>query len=138
MSLNVEKLAYLASKEFKVHMWDAGTNEERYAQNNFFGRLASAVADKVVAPTAAKLLDWEIDLGDKKKTSLRTFLRWAAHDFADVKARIDALSKQVAQSGGGVSLSKEEQAAIYQKAVEASLGTYEVRRVETPSKETPK
>jgi len=125
MASNQQKLDYLAEKDFKVHLWDAGTKEEKYAQNNFIGRLATAVA--------AKILDWEIDLGDKKKTSLRTVLRWTAADFADVKARIDAVSTQVAQSGGSASLSKEEQAAIYQKAVQESLGTYEVRRVETPT-----
>lgn len=130
MATNVEKLAYLAEPEFKVHLWDAGTADEKYAQNNFIGRIANAVADKVVGATAAKILDWEIALGGGQKTSLRTVLRWTAADFADVKARLDALSAQVAQSSGGQTLTKEEQAAIYQKAVEESLGTYEVRKVE--------
>lgn len=127
MSSNQEKLNYLAEKNFKVHLWDAGTKEEKYAQNNFVGRIATAVA--------AKILDWEIDLGDKKKTSLRTVLRWTAADFADVKARIDALSTQVSRAGsGGQMLTKDEQKAIYQQAVKDSLGTYEVRKVEPGAK----
>lgn len=122
MASNQEKLDYTNSSTFKVHLWNAGTDDEKFAQNNFIGRIATAVASRV--------LDWEVDLGGGKKTSLRTIIRWTAADFADVKARMDALSAQVAQSGGGVSLSKDEQAAIYAQAVKDSLGTYEVRKVE--------
>lgn len=122
MASNQDKLDYTNDPAFKVHLWNAGTDDERFAQNNFIGRIATAVASRV--------LDWEVDLGGGKKTSLRTIIRWQSADFADVKARMDALSAQVAQSGGGVSLSKDEQAAIYAQAVKDSLGTYEVRKVE--------
>lgn len=130
MASNQDKLDYTNSSVFKVHLWDAGTDDERFAQNNFIGRIAKAIIQPAADAAAAKILDWEIPLGGDKKTSLRTVLRWTAVDFADVKARIDALSAQVAQSGPGTSLTKDEQAAIYAQAVKDSLGTYEVRKVE--------
>lgn len=130
MASNQDKLDYTNDPAFKVHLWNAGTDDEKFAQNNFIGRIVKAVAVDLPGAVAAKLLDWEIPLGGDQKTSLRTVIRWQSADFADVKARLDALSTQVAQSGGGVSLTKDEQAAIYAQAVKDSLGTYEVRKVE--------
>ena len=130
MSSNVEKLAYLAGSLFKVHLWNAGTDDEKFAQNNFIGRIRDAVVKPAAEAAAAKILDWEISLGGEQKTSLRTVLRWTAADFSDVKARIDAVSAQLAQTSNGTTLSREEQAAIYERAVRDALGVYEVRRLE--------
>ena len=85
MTTNQEKLDYTAGPMLKVHLWNSASTDERYAQNEFLNRLATTVA--------AKILDWEVSLGGTAKSSLRTIIRWQAADFADVKARLDALSK---------------------------------------------
>lgn len=124
---NLEKLNFIISEKFKVQFWNAETKDEKYAQNNFIGRIVSAIAVDIPGAVAAKILDWQIDTGDGNKTSLRTVIRWNAHDFADLKARIDALSQQTGHTSQG--LTKDEYATIYRDAVTKALPAYEIREI---------
>lgn len=127
---NLEKIAYLVSELFKVHLWNAETKDERYAQNNFIGRIKDAIVAPVAAESAAKLLDWEVTALDGEKVTLRTVMYWWAADVKDNRARLDALSAQVASSSAGVQLTVAEQADIYREAVEKSLPMFVAREVE--------